>query len=411
MAGIRRCTAGRGARSAITDVALEVKVLFTSPTILMAHYFNFFGLPIGYQPVNDLFKKRVSLYCMSHRTQCAYLVDFDDGLDQFDTTQHPLLHYSQRTLAKQLYVVPLEVFYRLSDGVDISSRRIVWMNHHGRCGSTVWSQIFNDLPEWGVVSETHYLINTMIFDFRERDIHVLVSSPDFIRMAVAGFKYYVGTFPSNYSVFIKTNLHELWLLQCVPQALPNVKLLYMYRNVAATAQSWYSAISDTYHSTEMEEIFTRTKNISVYGDEYLVRFCMQKFTSSDPTALELAEEVGMRDQYEWYVMTWSAINQRVQRLLGNGMNMKCIKYEDMTSDMRSVIHSVFKHLKIDDELVPIAVSATKRNSQAGHSYTKRDKKDTTWRGDKIAVDRCNQILRHFGFGSLNSRFYLPNTLE
>ena len=377
----------------------------------MAHYFNFFGLPIGYQPVNDLFKKRVSLYCMSHRTQCAYLVDFDDGLDQFDTTQHPLLHYSQRTLAKQLYVVPLEVFYRLSDGVDISSRRIVWMNHHGRCGSTVWSQIFNDLPEWGVVSETHYLINTMIFDFRERDIHVLVSSPDFIRMAVAGFKYYVGTFPSNYSVFIKTNLHESWLLQSIPQEFPNIELLYMYRNVAAAAQSWYSASFDMYHSTEMEEIFVRTRNISVYGDEYMVRFWVQLFTNSDPKALKLVEEIDIQDQYEWYVMAWSSMNRTVQRLLESRMNMKCIKYEDMKADIRRVIQAVFNHLRIDESLLPIALSATKRDSQAGHPFTKRDvTKDTTWRGDKAAVERCNRVLGYLGFQTLHSGLDLANTL-
>ena len=108
-----------------------------TPVDLCSEYFAFLSVPYGWTSVDQLLKKSVSVHSMSYETQAVYLVEFDDGLEQYNTRKHSIIPYSQRELARNFYVVPLDVFYSFTNKLDTTSRHLVWMTHVSRCGSTV----------------------------------------------------------------------------------------------------------------------------------------------------------------------------------------------------------------------------------------------------------------------------------
>ena len=159
--------------------------------------FTFLLVPCGWTSADDLHKDRISLYSISYETQAAYLVEFDNGLEQYNTRKHPILHNSLWNLARNFYVVPLDIFSSFTNKPGTMSLYLVWMTHVSLCGSVVWPQIFNDLPQWEVISEPHFLMNTMARDCAHLDMETMTSSKEVIEMAVSGFKYQVSVFPPN----------------------------------------------------------------------------------------------------------------------------------------------------------------------------------------------------------------------
>ena len=391
-------------------IALKLKVLAVNPVALWADYSAFLSVPCGWISIDDLYKDGTSLYSISYETQAAYLVEFDSGLEQYNTRKHSILHYNQRKLAKYLYVVPLDAFYSFTTKLDTASRNLVWMTHVSRCGSTVWSQIFNDLPRWGVISEPHFLVSTLSHDFPHLNMETMTSSQEVVKMAVAGFKYQVSVFPFDWSVFMKTNFQDSLLISCMTKVFPNMKLVHCYRNVLGVAKSWYDVSNEDIVNSEFKEAFARA-GLHPHSNEFLARHSAQSYTFSWLDALDLISPDRPEDQFEWCVIAWVSANRAAKIAQSKGLNVKGIRYESLISEKEKYVLRVFDYLGIDQSLVQAALGALERDSQEDNKLSHEVRKTKrSWPGSKKSIEKCNRMLSRLGYPSLESDFIMPNTL-
>ena len=399
------------ANTSTRGTALKLKVLAVNPVGLWADYFAFLSVPCGWISIDDLYKDRISLYSISYETQAAYLVEFDDGLEQYNTIKHPIMHYSQRKHARNLYIVPLDVFYLFTNKLDTTARKLVWMTHVGRCGSTVWSQIFNELPRWGVISEPHFFLHTLTHDFSHLNMETMSSSEEVSKMAVAGFKYQVGVFPPDWSVFMKTNMQDSLIMSCLDNSFPKMKVVHCYRNTLGVCKSWYDVGNEDVVNSEFNEVFARA-SLCPHSSKFLLRHSVLTYAYSWLDAFDLISPDRPEDQFEWCVVTWAASNRATKLAQSKGIDIKCIRYESLVSQKDNFVLRVSDYLGINQSLVLDALRAMKRDSQEHHPYNHEMRKTKRgWVGSKESIEKCDRMLLCLGYPSLRSEFFMPRTLQ
>ena len=130
-----------------------MRIWFTNTAVVAPSYFDFISIYAQSITVEELMGKNIALHCLSMDTKSAHFVEFKDGDDPYDVRKYPLLQFSQKAHSKYLYIMPLDEFFTYCDSQDVASRRVVWLNHSVRCGSTLWCQIFHRSEERRVGKE------------------------------------------------------------------------------------------------------------------------------------------------------------------------------------------------------------------------------------------------------------------
>lgn len=78
--------------------------------------------------------------------------------DVLKHTTGPFMYINQFNLCSELIRMPLESFLRLADEVGDPKAKLVILSNTGRCGSTLLTQLFEDLPQTVAISEPEVLM-------------------------------------------------------------------------------------------------------------------------------------------------------------------------------------------------------------------------------------------------------------
>lgn len=356
--------------------------------------------------INELMTLPVSLYFLSTDLQLAYLVRVKGDADVYNTKKYPFVHYGQKRDAVYAYVVPLARFYRYVDTLDVIDRRVVWIHHSFRCGSTIWAQIFHDLPGWTVISENLFHPHTMIGELPVDEAFEFSKSGEFRQMALAGFKFNVSRAPADHNVVVKGAYHEGYLFDTVAPTFKNMTILHVYRNVLPSGKSMYNAFI---HFDNIEMMFERAGN-QFFWSEYYMRNIAGAYTMSWPDTVAAIRQTPPTDIFEWFVAVWCSLNSIALKNI-HKYDIKCIKFEHFQSDKKSSIDKVFRYLDIDQSLAASALQSVERDSQANTYISHKERaKSKMWQRIEESVKRCNRILQTLGFPDIDSDFTMPNTL-
>ena len=104
--------------------------------------------------------KNVFLLGMEEET--VKFVEVDPDIDMFDVRKYPIFYSAQTDLVRRVIVTPRAKILDLEGNMEVEERNVVWLCHPGRCGSTVWSQVFAVLPNWKIISESRCMIYTLL---------------------------------------------------------------------------------------------------------------------------------------------------------------------------------------------------------------------------------------------------------
>ena len=383
----------------------------SNETFPQISYFTFLSTHSEFITLDNLMKLPISLLCLSKKKRQAYFVDFINHTDPYRVRKHSILFRCQRKLAKHLYTLPLDLFYEYVSTLDVVNRRIVWLQHTARCGSTLWAQVFGELPGWSVVSECQYIIHSLLNEHEGDNIIAFSKSAEFKRMAVAGFKFNMSRFPPDHSVFVKgATLQDMSLLQPIRGSFPNLKILLSYRNLLPSAYSHCNAL--TVHRLNAQAIsaqMERRRTLDDYYQRFWVYCHCQPWIYSK--SLDTIDLVLPKNQFEWYLVMRCSITHSIRAAQDRGIDIKCIKYDHMLKNPRETITAVFDYIGIDRCLVECALRSASQDSQKGMSFSQDNSvKRKPWVVSAESMKRCLKIVQFFGHSELEFDMEMPSTL-
>lgn len=377
--------------------------------LAMPKYYTYISTHIRFISIEELINSPISLHCISLEHQKAYFVEMPAGANPFDTRLFSTLFVSQREMATYLYIVPLNIFYQYVSSLEFCECKFVWLLHTARSGSTVWAQIFNELPNWNVVSENSFLLYSLLHENGADPIGKFIKSEKFEKIAVAGFMFNISRFPKTHRILIKgATFQDLSLLPIIQKHF-DVKILFSYRNSLSTAESWTRSFRKyKWLCTEAGRKFANRS----YINDHLSLFIYQSHTQPwlDSTLAERLECVVPRNQFEWYLIYWCSTVGAIRRAQEEGHDIRCIKYENFRADCEEEIRKVFSHLEIDISLVAAAVKSAEKDSHADAYFSRNCReKYANFVIPPDSVRKGNLILAAFGFPSFDSDFAIPQT--
>lgn len=195
------------------------------------------------QPVDPrivIDQPNISLYCLDHENERAIFVETPPDVSLL---QAPFYFVTQYETAQRLIAVPYDALHQLASEYPVDHSRIILVYSTGRCGSTLVSRVFDQIPEVASFSEPDVFTQLLVLwsSGLATDEQTTRLLTDCLTIMCAnthqqGKLFWVFKYRS-YVVSMSDLLH---------QAAPEAKVIFLYREATAWAISFARAfgISD-----------------------------------------------------------------------------------------------------------------------------------------------------------------------
>jgi len=281
----------------------------------------------------------LSLYCLDHARQRALFVDTPPDSDLL---QAPFYFIAQYETARRLIAVPYDTLHALAREVELDPRCIILIFSTGRCGSTLFSQVLNLNPQ--IVSFSEPDVFTQLVMLRtagqgsDAQIESLLHDSLMIMCANArqqGFQRYAFKFRS----------YVLSLSDLLYHAVPEAKLVFLYRH----ARTWAFSFSRAFGSTDdkVEEQLVKSRYIIPSIDAYL------------------KTHTGSISWTQYLAHMWVSTMRDSRWLQQHGAALACARFEDLQATPQAVLLSLLNHCGLPMPDPDQLASALAKDSQAG----------------------------------------------
>ena len=394
-----------------TLTAQVLKNLYTLPYTVHATPTAFLTYHEKFVPPNYVLDPNVHL--ISIEKEVAKFLEVDASLDILNLRKNPIFHFSQTANVKRIIVMQLSDFRTLLDSLEDDNRPVVWMFHTIRCGSTVWSQIFNALPNWSVLSEPQTMFYNMMSvrtETNDLQLQQVFESSEYEEWLVAIIKMYLRLLPKENHVFWKE--HGAMTDQIIPiihRRFSHHKIMLAYRDVLPNAMSFYKAFGHLPRFLNyVKHIYDDIRDMNLGGD---ARFGRLFYTNGyNPTLCSKAiiKSNLQPNAFEWSTLLWATKVRMFRQFKDEGIEIKCVKYDSIRDRPEKIIAEVFEYLDIPSEYVEHGLESLKLDSQDGLFFSWKNRAaNETWRMTDECTKRCNILLREMGIdGDMNSITYL-----
>ncbi len=170
-----------------------------------------------------------SLYCLDFVQNVAVFVRSVNGLNLRAT---PFVYQAQFEQADQALVMPMAMFLRIGNDLP-APRRLTFLYSTGRCGSTLASRIFAELPGVVSLSEPEGVISAA-----HQSRHVIGAHHPYIRAAVRFLCHTPGGNTAPH-VVIKPRPVSILYDGDFARACPDAHFAFLYRDCQAYVRSMF----------------------------------------------------------------------------------------------------------------------------------------------------------------------------
>lgn len=164
--------------------------------------------------------------------------------DVLSHTTGPFMYINQFNHCSQVIRMPLQSFLKLSEHVGDPLAKLVILSNTGRCGSTLLTQLYEELPNTVAISEPEVLMaftHEPTFDKETMDRkHQLIRGC--VRLLCKDNRGH-----DTKCVLIKPKAHAIALTKDLAALYPNASHLYMYRHPAEYVRSLISVYKSLLH--------------------------------------------------------------------------------------------------------------------------------------------------------------------
>ncbi len=297
----------------------------------------------------------ISLYALNHFNREAIFVETPP---EVDLSQRPFLYQAQYDNAIRAYSMSYKSFLKLANMVRQPNKRLILIHSVGRCGSTLLSTVFNNLPDVLSLSEPEAF--TEIVKRREPDGSNEAEMAQLLDAVIqVQCRPTKQISPAMYA--IKFRSFSTVMIDLLHQVAPESKHIFLYRNAEDRARS----IARAFKTVEAENEEMDAANLRVRS----------KFV---PLLQKYAERAtnGSLSKVEFSMLAWLSGMQKYVELHNAGIPMCAVRYEDMIAEPEQIVCTLFEYCNLPTTLERIAlgVKAFERDSQQGSSLARKNLK-------------------------------------
>ncbi len=334
----------------------------------------------------------ISLYALNHFNREAIFVETPS---EVDLSERPFLYQAQYDNAIRLYSMSYKSFLKLADIVRQPDKQLILIHSVGRCGSTLLSTVFNNLPDVLSLSEPEAF--TEIVKRREPDGR---NEDEMAQLLDAVIQ--VQCRPTNQIApkmyAIKFRSFSTVMIDLLHRVAPQSKHIFLYRNAEDRARS----IARAFKTVEAENEALDAANLRVRS----------KFV---PLINQYADRAtnGTLSKVEFSMLAWLSGMQKYVELHEAGIPMCAVRYEDMIAEPEQIVRTLFEYcdLPTTPERIVLGVKAFARDSQQGSSLARKNlKQDEQNQLTEEHLQEIHQLLAEHATIQ-TADFIVPGTIK
>jgi len=326
-----------------------------------------------------------------------YSLDFENGQAVFVETpadvnlsQAPFYFVTQFEEAERVLTVPFEPMLQLAQSVSVDDNRLISIYSVGRCGSTLASQIFAQIPGVINISEPNALSQLVIARnsraYSEDDLVALLKATVCLLCKTAAETAWVIK-GQSFVIELGDWLHEIY---------PQTKNLFLYRHAETWLRSGLRAYSHGIEGTDEERRARENQRREVLGP--LV-----------PSIAHYDAKLPL-SHAEMLALMWLSAMERYVQYCRMGIEMLAIRYASWRTAPRKTAEAMLDYCQCRPTDMTAIYETLDRDSQAGTGLSReaieQRKRDIAER----ELEELHWHLRNHAFIH-EADYKVPNTLK
>jgi len=349
---------------------------------------NFRLREIGQLPVEKILENpNITLYGLDFENSQAVFVETPADVN---LSQAPFYFNTQFEKAKRVLTIPFETMIQLAKSVAVDDDRLILIYSVGRCGSTLASQIFAQIPGVTNISEPYVLSQLVIARntkaANEDDLVALLEAAICLLCKTAAETAWVVK-GQSFVIELGDWLHKIY---------PHTKNLFLYRHAETWLRSGLRAYSRGVERTDEEHRAREKQRRELLGS--LVPLIAQ-YDASQPLS-----HAGMLS------LMWLTAMERYVQYCNMGVEMLAIRYASWLSAPRKTAEAMLDYCRCRPTDMTDIYETLNRDSQAGtrlsrEALEQRKRVITELESEELKWHLQNHAFIH------EADFEVPNTLK
>ena len=316
----------------------------------------------------------------------AIFVESDPQVDVTHSSTHFFFYAAQYIHARRIVRVPMESFLRLADQLPDQNGTMVFLSSTGRCGSTLFSQMFEQTNHCLSISEPFFLSHIMA----QRKI---LPDKDFKRLLSASIRILCKPVDKAdiQAYIIKTQAFLTNMMPLFAELFPKSKQLFMYRDGVKVSKSYYE--------------FTQRFKTGI------LVMLIAKITTKP--FKRMFEDIGVKfkfdkDSFNFEYMgiyLWADCCSKYLKYHQEGTVIGGVKHEDILASPVDALRAIMVYCGLPEEWAPAAVKAMEQDSMES---LKNKKTEQNLRRSNLDEKFANKVCDLYGVPSHNC--VLPGTV-
>ena len=326
-----------------------------------------------------------------------YGLDFKNGEAMFVETPADvnLSHASFYTItqfekAKRVLTIPFETMLQLAQSTTADDKRLVLIYSVGRCGSTLASQIFAQIPGVINISEPDALMQLVIARntkaVKDDDLVALLKATVCLLCKTAAETAWVIK-GQSFVIELGDWLHEIY---------PQTKNLFLYRHAETWLRSGLRAYSYVVEGTDEERRARENQRREILGP------LVPSIAQYDPKLL--------LSHAEMLALMWLRAMERYVQYCRMGIEMLAIRYASWRSAPRETAEAMLDYCRCRPTDMTAIYKALNRDSQADTHLSREALEQRRRVITELELEELRWHLRNHAFIH-EPDFEVPNTLK
>ncbi len=349
---------------------------------------NFRLREIGQLPVGKILENpHITLYGLDFENKRAVFVETPADVN---LSQAPFYFHTQFEKARQVLTIPFETMIQLAKSVTIDDNRLIFIYSVGRCGSTLASQIFAQIPGVTNISEPYVLSQLVIARntkaANENDLIALLEAAICLLCKTAAETAWVVK-GQSFVIELGDWLHKIY---------PHTKNLFLYRH----AETWLRSGLRAYG-----------RGVEVSDGENRARD-KQRRELLGPLVPAIAQYDGSRPLPHAGTLSlmWLTAMERYVQYCDMGIEMLAIRYANWLSAPRKTAEAMLDYCRCRPTDMTAIYETLNRDSQAGTHLSREALEQHKRVITELELEELHWHLQNHAFIH-EADFEVPNTLK
>jgi len=339
---------------------------------------------IGQLPVDKILENpHITLYGLDFENRWAVFVETPADID---LSQAPFYFNTQLKKAKRVLTIPFETMIQMAKSVTIDDNRLIFIHSVGRCGSTLASQIFAQIPGVINISEPFALSQLVIARNTRK-----AREDELVALLEAAIRLLCNT-EADTAWVVKGQSFVIELGDWLHKIYPHTRNLFLYRHAETWLQSGLRAFSRGVEETVEEK----------KGRQELLGSLVPAIAQYDPE-LPLSH-AGMLS------LMWLTAMERYVQYYNMGIEMLAIRYASWLSAPRKTAETMLEYCGCKPTEMTAIYETLNRDSQADSHLSREALQQHNRVMDELELEELHLFLEKHAFIN-EADIEVPNTVQ